>query len=267
MATSFLIGYPDIPFQALKIAPSATFAGLHNLFRGPKYSIAALAASASGTKTLDFNLGSGFTASAQYLYIARADLLISPGLVTTLKLQRSTDGSSWTNEVNQTSFGSVTLGGPDSSDWITTFTQSSAYRYWRAEYTVSGSSKIPHSKLFFGSFLDMGVEPEEWSLIRVPAIQSRFVADSGAEHFERNGRAVYKLKISWAGVSNTAAKNFMLRVGNRRHIDTFVLYTATQNEVLDGLKTLYCKCTAAQRVQMDGSPDWNLISAEFEEAP
>lgn len=61
------------------------------------------------------------------------------------------------------SLSSTTLMGPNSEDYWTTFTESSAFRHWWLEFVNSGTaSKYNCSKLFFGKALDLGKEPE-WS--------------------------------------------------------------------------------------------------------
>jgi hypothetical protein len=163
MATSLLIGYPDIP-ELAEITPSEAFNidfPHYNLITGEKYQHALLETASGTTKTITFDLGST-TKTANYVYLAKANFLQGVGLVTTFKLQRSPDGSAWTDVVSQASFNSQTLYGSKLDDWFSTFATTSAYRYWRLSYTVSGSSSIPHSKAYFGSWLDLLGEPVDY---------------------------------------------------------------------------------------------------------
>ena len=193
--TSFLIGYPDIPKDSETTASEDYDQDfpIYNLITGHKYQHSIFKTATGTTKTITYDLGAGNERGAEYVYIARADLLQNAGLCTTFKLQRSSDGSSWSDVVSQASFNSQTLYGAKLDDWFSTFAATSNYRYWRTSYTVSGSSKIPHSKLYLGSWLDLEQEPMKYDIRKYPKQKGDFISGRGAIHYGRVSEDAYKI--------------------------------------------------------------------------
>lgn len=264
--TSFLIGYPDIP-ESSEITTSEAFDldfPHYNLITGYKFQHAFLQTASGTTKTITFDLGASTTRSAEYVYLARADLL-QDALCTTFKLQRSTDGSAWTDVVSQASFGSETLYGAKLDDWFSTFAATTAYRYWRLSYEVSGSSKIAHSKAYFGSWLDLGREPSDFTIKRSPQSKGRFVAGSGAVHYNRMSEDAYDISLEWDVIADAEAVEFEKRIIDRKHIDTFLFYTDSVHNILDNHRVMLGKVKNASRVQDRHMPNCNRLSLEFEE--
>lgn len=257
MPTNLLIGTSDIPVAATTASvtgTASTMYPLENLFAGNRTDLFRLNTAASSPIVVSFDLGAGVTKAANFLYIGSASLLKNNG-VTAVRLVGSSTNSigAGTTILNLTSFSSQALYGPDSNDLIQKFTTSTAYRYWFVEYTTSGTSKIPHSKLFFGSYFDVGLDPNG------PATIAR-IKQGGAQR-----RPTYSFDITWNGVSYTKAVQMYLNFYRKKRFSPIVLFTDTWHDMLMDNRVLFCRIT-----NMSMPPrvtDFCDVTATFEEMP
>lgn len=268
--TSFLIGYPDIPISSITITPTEAFAEdnqVENLITGHRYLLGKLnAASATSPKDIVFDLGSDSNnhKPGSYIIIGRADILKNAN-VTQLDVSRSSNGSLYTSEYNDSSFNSATLYGPRSEDYIGTFTETSNYRYWRVRYTVSGSSGLSHSKVYLGTLFDFEVEPADYDVQRQPAEITTFTATDGSKWVGKTSDPVYRVSLRWEFVTDDKVTEFNQKINKRKAIDTYFLYTATQTEVLDEKTLIHCQLLNARTERVSGIADCNTVYAEFVE--
>jgi hypothetical protein len=257
MPTNLLIGTCDIPLSAVSTTVSATANSLYpveNLFCGNKTDLFRLNADSASPITITFDLGAGVTKSANFLYIGNAGLLKN-SKVTAIRLVGSATNSigAGTTVLNITNFNNQTLYGPESNEFIQSFSTSAAFRYWFIEYTMSGASKIPHAKLFFGNYFDIGLDPN------APATIAR-IKQGGAQR-----RPTYSFDFSWIGVSYVKAVQMYLNLYRKRRFTPIIIFTDTWHDILMGNRVLFCRIT-----NMSIPPrvtNYCDVTATFEEMP
>lgn len=242
--TSLLICYPDIPYNAKTVTASSAENPAQpawSLTSGERKRGFSLTA-ATTTLTLDWDLGSDFANkqnTVNYVAIARADKLQAAAM-SQLLIRSSPDNSVWTTRITQTSFASATLYGPRTDDYIQLITVTSAFRYWRADYT-STSTKFPHSKLYFGTYFDWGREPA-FQITRSTDTRELYRGSSGAQLGERIEEPRYRFDLKWTGVTDAKINSFATYFGRSYYKDNGVmLYTATDHQVLDSQRLVHCE--------------------------
>lgn len=261
MATNLVISFPDIPEAAIATTSSATGAtdfDPANLARGPRY-LGFKRAAAGSSLTITYDLGSATTKSIDHLVIARADKLVSGG-VTQVDVDRSTNGSSWTNEYTDSSFASATLRGPASEDYLEEISTSSAYRYWRITYTATNTT-FPHSKVNFGTLFDPGADPVAINTSRdLGALE--FTAKDGTRWKSINREPLYRLSIVWEGLTDAKTEEF-IDAAVHRHKRYCFLYAKSNTAALSGNKMLHCEIEQ-NSIQVEKIfNDYNLVAARF----
>ena len=264
--TNVLIGYPDIPYHSISFEQSSAYTQPYNLVNGPKHTLG-YADSPATLINFDYNLGSDFAskqATANLLYIGRADLLQSDNITDVVLYNASTFGS-WTSIYSDTSFDSATLRGPRSDDYIATFNTSSARQYWRCDIAVTSSnSNMAMSKLFFGAFWDPGIEPDYALNLSTPR-ETNWTSDSGMDYTMKEGEPTYEMELTWRGVSDSDASDFSNNIMRYAHVNPVIIYTENYHDVLDDHRVLYCKMVDANVVKDGGIADYNTVTAKLVE--
>lgn len=268
--TNLLYLYPDIPFSARQITPSsATSLDLNefNLISGPRTRYFQFAATAT-TRSIVFDLGGNYAsgqATVNYLSLARADLLQAAG-VTQIQLDSSPDNSAWTNRINVTSFGSQTLYGPNVDDFVTTIATTAAFRYWRITYTAGSAINFKHSKDYFGTSFDFGVDPADCEISRPVEKTSPFVSDSGSRYGERVEAEKYTFTMYYEGLSDLIIKNWENSVMRPNYRENGIfLYTSGQHQILDNQRLVHCELLAYEVQKSRRSQNWNDLRLDFQE--
>lgn len=258
MATNLLIGYPDIPNAATISA--TTYAAdtswpYENLFGGNKTDLFMLAASQpSGDSRITFELPSGTTKASNFFYISRANLLQQAFVGTiTIKANTSNNYATATTIATYSSFGSQSLYGPAEDDFINKFSTSAAYRYWFINYNTTAASKIPHAKLFFGSYFDIGIDPNANATI------TRLKVGGGQR------RANFSFEFTWEGVQYAKAVEMYEKFYRTRRYMPLVIFTDTWHDILMGNRAVFCRMTEMQMPPR--VTDYCDVSAVFEEMP
>lgn len=163
MATNLLIAFPDLTYHSLITYGTNPELGATNydLIAGARYTT--YKRSAAGTSTIfDFDLGASATQAANCLILVRAKMLSTQDSTATVTVQSA---NAYFAALDTT--GAITISsnlyGPDVDDFsaganmLTTF--STARRYWRVTLTTVASFKHEFSKLYLGTYFDMGVDP------------------------------------------------------------------------------------------------------------
>lgn len=272
MSTNFLIGFPDIPANALNYTPTATTYPYDytNTIRGPRYTFARF--SAGTAFEIVYDLGAGFASldsQAQFLILTRADLLQSQG-ATTVKLQSDTTSAfgAATNHVNDASFATQTLYGPYSEDTFYTFTLSSQRQWWRVQFVTGGSVALRVGKIYFGQWFDMGKDPHSpVEIEKFYPYDARHSWTSGTQDQERVYRSLYRFKITWEGVTDAKVQSFNVKVNRYKHINSLYLYTDTVHTLLNSYRLVNVKISDVTVVSRADKPDFNTVTATFEELP
>lgn len=162
--------YPDVFFRAVTAVAAPTAASgyqAQSIVTGPRTE--RFKVSSSGTSvTWDYDLGAGVTARPDCLVIAAAHLLRKKDSAATAwsVTGDSSSGFATTPEVKSGTFQLTDLKGPRSEDFITTFTYSGAFRYWRFRISTTASFQQEFSKAYLCSLFDIGRDPEYGSEFR-----------------------------------------------------------------------------------------------------
>lgn len=267
------LSFPDIPARAVAVTVSETFdedETIYNSISGPRYTRSWLQATSASNLLIDFALDSGVTSSSDHLIIAHADQWLDHptyGDVTDISVfsDSLSDYSTAATIYNDSSPDPTDLLGPDSEDYIATWSAATARRYWRLFVTKPNTTFLAHSKIYLGTFFDPGIDCSRYTIdyIDRPPYISR--ADSGSLIIGRRERPRYRFTIAWDGVSDALTTTFsdsILKI-QHKHKGVF-LYTTAVNEILDGHRLVHCDMTSA-RITGGGVANWNRIECTFEE--
>jgi hypothetical protein len=274
MTTNLVLGYSDVPLSTVALSSSHTWGDsirlqdIHNLRAGPRYQLGYVGTAVNATVTNTYDTGTGVTKVSNFLIIARADLLKLDD-VTTVTLKGSNDFPTWvtTTTIQTVTLASETLLGPKAQDVVKDFADSAAYRAYKVEYAVTAASQFTHSKLYFGSWLDLGDKVDGISCAKVYPDQDDFYASSGAVHLARGRLPFYRVDVTWKGVTDDLTRDFFSKIVHNAHSYPGVfLFTRNNHEVLDSQRLLHCRLASVEQPEhLD--IDYNIIHAVFEEYP
>lgn len=260
MATNLLIAFPDIPVSALTVTAAGDGRNgkpYSNLFWG-KRSQGFIKDGSATSWSLVFDLGTGNTKAVDHIIIARADELSVD--ITDVDIDSSPDGSAWTERYADSSFSSATLRGPDSEDYAEEITETSAFRYWRVRYNGS-ADLFQHSKLYFGTFFDIGKEPESFRY-RYNSSSHNYLSSDGTRYYSSNDGERLAFDFVWTGLSNDITESFIERLLDRRKRYCF-LYAKSDERILAGNKVLHCEVDQNSVTFEKVYHDYNMVSASF----
>lgn len=260
------IAYPDIPYRSIQTASNVTwdtFYDYRNSISTERYQIAKK--SAVTGFNIEYDLGSGETSSVDYFILARADLLQAVG-VTSLIIASAADGigGSYSNQHTVSSFNTATLYGPGSRDLLVTGLSLSAARTWK--WTVSGASSSTHafSKAYFGNAFDMGMQPS-FDFVREAEFTSEYVTGAGSTRISRHSEPRYIFNFTWTGVSDDKVTEFVSKIASRAHLNRYFLFTTSVHQVLNSERVVHVKLTEWETDNSAAIPDFNTVTATFEE--
>lgn len=276
MATNLLLLYPDIPQSATRkitYTNSTSEAPYDdddspflNSFRGERYQF--WKSDRTATKSEHngrYDLGSTVTKSVNFCVLSRLDILRALSASTTIdfKLQSSSDDSTYTDRHTITDITTATLKGPWANDYATTFTATSAFRYWRAKFVKSTGSNFDHTigKVYFGTALDLGRDPVPVSIERHKRGNIGFTTSGGILYPGRINNPTYELRMRWEGVTDANVQTFYENIARKIHTTTFFLYTQGPHNMLDGHQCLHVKMD--DPVITQEYYDYNTIDARF----
>lgn len=253
--SNLLIGHAEIPLAADSVTfSSAADTGwpIANLFGGSRFDMFRVATAASGDHLLTIDLGSGVTATADFLYFSKANLLQNDDVGTiTLKAHSANNYAAATTITTISSFGSATLRGPHSEDYITTFTETAAYRYWFVNYNASAVSQVPHSKVFLGKLFDPGVDP-------TPDMVITRKRNTGSRR-----KAIYTFKLKWDGLTYAKTKTMLDTYARTRRYNMIILVTQSYHELLHDHRVIIGRITSF--TSPPTVTDYNAVSMTVEE--
>jgi hypothetical protein len=236
MTTNLLLGTCQIPLAATAFTASPiaeTFFEQVNLFAESLNEITRLATPTTGLTTMNFDLGSGVTKAANFLYIAKANMLQLSGVTqVTLKGNSISDYGTGTAVHDNASFATSSLVGPHGEDYLASFTTSAAFRYWYSGLNSTIATKRPHAKLYFGTSLDLGRDPVSPSFKRVRSTDA-----------QRKSKIV--LSLTWQDISYANTVTLIDSVIKPRRTNPVVLYTTSYHAILHGYRALLCEVVSA----------------------
>jgi hypothetical protein len=215
MATNLKFAYPDIPFNAETITSSETYDSdypVENLVSGTRAKYAKLAAKYAGQHEIEFDLGSGNVATANYIALISVKLLIMSGATAFTLLANNGGADATIVDIDLTT---ITLTGGHDRDYIETFAETSEYRYWIARFTSVDASYRTLSKLYFGKLFDLGRDPLMQSSARTSYHQDK------AMH-ERK-----ELSLSYSGITSAKRQDFEEKILQYKDINEVLLHTTS----------------------------------------
>lgn len=266
--TNLLIAPADTALAAASITPEYDNAlgwNVRSLFGGKRASEFKFSTDDTSS-TIKLDLGSDYASKesqVEFLILGRADRLQDEGQ-TGIVLASSSDDSTYTDRITDASFASATLYGPRLQDYISTVTQTSAYRYWRLTYSASSAISYRHSACYFGSWLNLGKDPNFECEIEEGSGKP-FETTSGTKYFQRAYEPTYKFRFTWQHISNDALANFYARVVFYKYKAPVYLYTSNNHIILDNQRLVHCELTEASWRPMAGKGNYNELTAEFKE--
>ena len=275
--TSLMIGYPDIPMRATGIKSWATNASTETPNEGDDYQAVNAyegdrtaywkSSYSKSEHNLRFDLGPSGDRSASFLILSGLDALqaLYPTTTTQFELMRSVDDSSYTAEQTISNLHSLSLVGPNTADYITTFTASSAYRYWKARISsTAGTADFTSliGKVYFGHLFDMGVEPATYSIERA-IVPAEFYAASGSRFSGKLNLPKYKISLEWEGVDDSVIKLFFDEIYSKRNTHTFFLYTSSYHDILDDKRLIHVALEDARTRDPHNISNFNTLTADF----
>lgn len=264
-----------IPYEAqvLSILNSANaeifgddFKRPRDLTGGPRYQHFTPATASTIVRFL-VDLGADYTtknAAADHIILARGDILQGQG-VTDVTLSRSSDAASYTDVHDNTSFASATLSGPDSQDYIATFSETSQYRYWRLQIEAGSSITPRFSKWHTGVLIDFGSDPSSFSAELVTPADAEWKSSAGVRFSCRTEDPYYRISIEWDGLTDAELQEFIDDVYSKREECPVFLYAPDQTQILDGHTLMHVRCVEAEWSKKDGIDDYNHLRCDFEE--
>lgn len=215
--------------------------------------------SSTGTGfTVAYDFGSGNDKAFDTVFVARADMLQDTA-VSQFALQRSSNGSSWTNQYGAWTFSTDTLACPTATDFIDTFTLSSAYRYWRINFSGTATN-FKHSKHCFCTGFDFGDDP----VAVIPSVSHESYSTehaSGDITFLRMRRPQRTYKITWRGITDAKVYSLDTEILMWPDMPMF-LYTTTDHEILGDFRVVQVKPRGKPVVKTLAN-DYNEITIDF----
>lgn len=190
---------------------------------------------------VDYDLGSGNTASINFVAVRRANLLSAQDEGNArIRIIGSSDNFSSSNDTVFDEDNLSTSGLLNNSDLIDTLSSpSTAYRYWRIRTTTDSSAIHRIGKVYFGSIFDFGRSPSYPYDYQYFNSGGAFISDSGAAFKSAMRPRKRRFTFEWRAISDSLRNSFDSNIG--KNLDTFqiALYhnqSGTSNSPLGGDK-------------------------------
>lgn len=215
MASNLRLGFNQIALNSVSITSSNTCKDLfpvENLISRDKSAWVVFTSTVT-TNTFWFDLGydgaSNITDTADFFAFPAQYIDTSNSF--SVDLEASNNNSSWTTILAISESDLISgKNGFFGQDYLDTFTETSAYRYWRVvvtDDTASNAFSGAFSKFFFGSLFDFGADPHEVKPTEIN-YSERFVTDFGATISQKGKPNKYQFEIIWNNVSDAKLVEF-----------------------------------------------------------
>ena len=265
------LSYSAIPFDAKVRAQSVIFSEdrpIGNTIYGERYQYASATAGASGLIRMEWDLGYGYTQSADHCIIANAYKLQQQG-VTEIGIDTAADGigGTYANVYQNASFASATLYGPDSLDYIATGLSLATNRSWRPYITGGASTTREICKWYFGTAWNPGKDAD-YSYKIVQPEGGKVETEDGGYKCVRLGDGRFQISVSWAGVTDAQTQIFFDRVCKYWQVHKFFLFTTGEHRILNNYRVLHIRLLSRPKIVRDtisSAGSWtgyNTISLE-----
>lgn len=238
------ISYPAIPFNSIVEAQSVVFSEdnpIQNIVSNERYQYASATAGASGAIDLQYDLGVGRTSTVDHIIVADAKRLRDQGS-TTLALDSASNGigGTYSNVWTDANFGTATLYGSDSRDYITNSLSLATNRTWKVKLSGGSATTREINKIYFGTSWNPAREPDFSYKLVIPEGGEESTEDGGSK-VTRLGLPRYQFSIRWTGVSDANTQIFFDRVFKYWQQHKFFLYTVTDHRPLDDIRLAHVR--------------------------
>lgn len=156
-----------------------------------------------------------------------------------------------TPAANLSTFDELTLQGPNEEDYLTTFSTTTAYKYWWLDFHTDGvnTSKFYHYKHYFGTILDLGRDPV-------------FPANITLEYKNNQFKPKRVVSLTWRDIADAKKQTLFEKIGKKASSQGVVLYDAG-GHIFHGDTLIFARLTSLNTVILPHE-NWN-ITATFEE--
>lgn len=243
--TGFLIGFPDIPFEAASITSNLTASigyEAHNTITGGRGDSFRLAASTVSDLALTYSLSAD--AQAEFAWIGRASMLKGSNV-------QSITLNAGSTIYQNTDFQNATLVGRKLDDFIATFARCAPAKPFVLTLSASPGSYYPMSKVYMGLFFDFG---------RDPIKKISFTQASDSELSRSNALS---FSLTWEGIGADKMTELSDSLLAYADINPVILYDSSA-KVLPGCVAMHAKISG-HTIEPDSVPGQYRITLSFEE--
>lgn len=239
--TNLFIAYNDIGQRARTITGN-TYKMLHPLtaLDSNNKSVYAELSSSTTSHYITYDLGSdsGVANTRSANFLAFPSWFVNTQNVVLQCANNSGFAGATTVSTNSTATISANKKGFYSQDYVTTFTASTAYRYWRLQLG-DGATSITgyYSKFFFGTLLDLERDPDN---VRITSDtkESRVISDGGYSFQVTTKAQTRTIDIEWRNISNAKVLEFLTLF--TKHQQPLIYLYSINSDFLSGIDLISC---------------------------
>lgn len=282
--TNLLFLTPDIPVRCTNYKtytddtaedPNENdFYPFRNSLRGHKYQHY-LSGYTRGEHNAVYDLGHvggvANTRASNFIVVSRLDFAaaLSQGIFAAtidFALQSSSDDTTYTDRHTITDVSTASLVGSWENDYVSLFSNTSAYRYWRTNWVKTSGTDfyLKYGKVYFGQALDIGHDPTDFSIERLKPGANSFITDGGGEIRARVQHPTYEINLTYDGLTDAQLQSFKDQVVKYRKTTPVFLYTSSFHEPTDGKQLIFC--WLADWETSASYTDYNTLTCRFVES-
>lgn len=271
--SDLLILGPDIPQRATRFNAANSFysAGNEltdypaaNTMRGPRW-WRWQSSSDSTSHVLQYDMGPGNTRACDFVIYSRLDALRASASTIQMQILDSNDYD-FTAFTVVDSVADIDVPTLYNNDYISLFTQTAGFRYWRMAMTTGGAAFANNiGKIYFGQRFDMGPDVDDYSIERSSPKLARAGTSAGSLFIGRSDFPRYEYEIIWEGVTNAKVATFFTDFVEKRYTTTFFLYTQNYHDILNNNRLLHVALMDAKTSNPDEKEDYNKLTTRWVE--
>ena len=134
-----------------------------------------------------------------------------------------------TPTVDEKTFDTITLRGPKDEDYVSSFTTTSAVRYFWLHLSSTKINSYDFSKVYLGNGFDFGRDPV-WG------------RRSELEPDEKGSRAPrYKYSFEYEDITDSVVQDFLSKIASKADVNPIVMVTGSYHDVLNDDRVVHCK--------------------------
>lgn len=266
MTTNLLIGFNEIALKALNITSTNETSDLYPLrnFKSNNLGHKIDFDSDINTNVFTFDLGNDGTSdiTESIDYIAFPAKFIDRNLGISIDVEYSTDNSSWTNIITLAATSFLSLTDSIHKHYFYKTNSTLSRRYYRVDISHSAASYGVLNKMFLGTMLDLGNDPDEIRFENKVYINN-FRADFGNIINQQGFEPGFTFNMVWNDVSNSKVTEFQNLWGLQKEPLVY-LYAQNNDHVINGETAIMANIIEYKLVREDR---FNSINLTFKVAP